>query len=49
MMENDEIPEQHQTMQPGREAQMAPQPKSTSTDYKTGQVLHPNGGNVVNG
>lgn len=33
-MENDEIPEQHQTTQPGREAEMAPQPKSASAGYK---------------
>jgi hypothetical protein len=34
------IPPQHQDTQPGREEPM--------TIYMTGQVLHPNGGEIVN-
>ena len=35
-------PPQHQDRQPGIESAMIPKPKA-------GQILHPNGGEVVNG
>ncbi|HET7010048.1 MAG TPA: hypothetical protein VFI11_04670 [Anaerolineales bacterium] len=50
-------PKQSQHQQPGLETEMRPRPVSEDLRYrgsgklqgKVGQVLHPNGGEVVNG